>query len=73
MSQLPRCLTYVPSSLLSWWSVAILSGAIWKVLTLGLVVMAASSQVVYGQIQWNPLEIVLIWDNRAAKFFVGLL
>ncbi|MCJ1458232.1 hypothetical protein MMC28_008603 [Mycoblastus sanguinarius] len=37
------------------------------------VVMAASSQVVYGQIQWNPLEIVLIWDNRAAKFFVGLL
>lgn len=36
------------------------------------VVMAASSQVVYGQIQWNPLMIVLMWDNRAAKFFVGL-
>lgn len=37
------------------------------------VVMAASSQVVYGQIQWNPLMIVLMWDNRAAKFFVGLV
>lgn len=37
------------------------------------VVMAASSQVIYGQIQWNPIVIVLMWDNRAAKFFVGLL
>ena len=37
------------------------------------VVMAASSQVVYGQIQWNPIMIVLSWDNRAAKFFAGLL
>ena len=36
-------------------------------------VMAASSQVVYGQVQWNPLDIVLLWDNRAAKFFAGLL
>ena len=37
------------------------------------VVMAASSQVIYGQIQWNPILIVLMWDDRAAKFFVGLL
>lgn len=37
------------------------------------VVMAASSQVIYGQIQWNPIIVVLMWDNRAAKFFVGLL
>ncbi|KAM0801087.1 permease for cytosine/purines, uracil, thiamine, allantoin-domain-containing protein [Usnea florida] len=37
------------------------------------VVMAASSQVIYGQIQWNPITIVLSWDNRAAKFFTGLL
>lgn len=37
------------------------------------VVLAASSQVVYGHIIWNPLQIVLLWDNRAAKFFVGLL
>ena len=37
------------------------------------VVMAASSQVIYGQIQWNPLTIVLMWNNRAAKFFVGFL
>ena len=36
------------------------------------VVMAASSQVIYGQTQWNPILIVLTWDNRAAKFFVGL-
>ena len=37
------------------------------------VVMAASSQVIYGQIQWNPIMIVLSWDNRAAKFFAALL
>lgn len=36
-------------------------------------VMAASSQVVYGQVQWNPLEVVSLWDNRAGKFFAGLL
>jgi len=35
-------------------------------------VMAASSQVVYGQILWNPLDIVTLWDNRPAKFFAGL-
>lgn len=42
-------------------------------LTLMTVVLAASSEVVYGQIIWNPLQLVQLWDNRAAKFFVGLL
>lgn len=37
------------------------------------IVMAASSQVLYGQIIWNPLDIVQMWNNRAAKFFAGLL
>lgn len=37
------------------------------------IVMAASSQVLYGEIIWNPLEVVQLWDNRAAKFFAGLL
>lgn len=37
------------------------------------VVLAASSQLVYGQVIWNPLQIILLWDNRAAKFFAGLL
>ena len=35
-------------------------------------VMAASAQVVYGQVLWNPLDVVTLWDNRAAKFFAGL-
>jgi NCS1 family nucleobase:cation symporter-1 len=35
-------------------------------------VMAASSQVVFGQVLWNPLDVVMLWDNRAAKFFAGL-
>lgn len=35
-------------------------------------VMAASSQVIYGSILWNPLDVVTLWDNRAAKFFAGL-
>ena len=37
------------------------------------VVMAASSQVIYGKIQWNPILIALMWEKRAAKFFVGLI
>lgn len=36
-------------------------------------ILAATTQVVYGEVQWNPLLIVLMWDNRAAKFFAGLL
>lgn len=35
--------------------------------------LAATSQVVYGQVLWNPTSIILLWDNRAAKFFAGLL
>jgi nucleobase:cation symporter-1, NCS1 family len=35
-------------------------------------VMAASAQVIYGQVLWNPLDVVILWDNRAAKFFAGL-
>ena len=37
------------------------------------VVLAASSQVLYGHVVWNPLQIILLWDNRPAKFFVGLI
>ncbi|KAK5126858.1 hypothetical protein LTR08_004575 [Meristemomyces frigidus] len=36
-------------------------------------VMAASSQVVYGELQWNPLQVILLWNNRPAKFFAGFL
>ncbi|KAK4556780.1 hypothetical protein LTR86_006351 [Recurvomyces mirabilis] len=36
-------------------------------------VMAASAQVVYGQILWNPLSVVLLWTNRPAQFSAGLL
>ena len=35
-------------------------------------VMAASSQAIYGQVIWNPLAVITLWDNRAAKFFAGL-
>ena len=37
------------------------------------IVLAASSQVLYGSIYWNPLEILKLWTNRPAKFFAGLL
>lgn len=30
-------------------------------------VMAASAQVIYGQVQWNPLMVVALWDNRAGQ------
>ncbi|KAF8231685.1 NCS1 nucleoside transporter [Tricholoma matsutake] len=35
-------------------------------------VMAASAQVIYGQVIWNPLNVVTLWNNRAAQFFAGL-
>lgn len=35
-------------------------------------VMAASSEVLYGSIEWNPVVVVRHWDARAAKFFAGL-
>ena len=34
-------------------------------------VMAASAQVIYGSVEWNPLLVVLQFDNRAGKFFCG--
>ena len=55
--------------------VAVQAVAIPVVITLTEVlgtVMAASSQVIYGQVLWNPLSVVELWDNRAAKFFAGL-
>ncbi|KAL9116140.1 MAG: hypothetical protein Q9227_000509 [Pyrenula ochraceoflavens] len=36
-------------------------------------VMAASAQVLYGTVLWNPLSVVSLWTNRPGKFFVGLL
>jgi nucleobase:cation symporter-1, NCS1 family len=35
--------------------------------------MAAAAQVVYGEVLWNPLTIILLWNNRPGKFFSGLL
>jgi nucleobase:cation symporter-1, NCS1 family len=35
--------------------------------------MASTAQVVYGEVLWSPLSIVLLWNNRATKFFPGVL
>jgi NCS1 family nucleobase:cation symporter-1 len=35
-------------------------------------VMAASAQIIFGQVIWNPLAVVTLWNNRPAKFFAGL-
>lgn len=51
--------------------------------TVGLVVLvtmcgvlgatvSSASEVVYGEVTWNPLEVARLWDNRAAQFFAGL-
>ncbi|KAL8845513.1 MAG: hypothetical protein Q9176_000149 [Flavoplaca citrina] len=37
------------------------------------VALASTSQVIYGQIYWNPVEMIQVWDNRPAKFFAALL
>ncbi|KAL9092284.1 MAG: hypothetical protein Q9165_004458 [Trypethelium subeluteriae] len=57
----------------AWWTQAVaLPVAITLTELLGTV-LAASSQIIYGQVIWNPLNVVLLWDNRAAKFFAALL
>jgi NCS1 family nucleobase:cation symporter-1 len=37
------------------------------------VVVAASAQIVYGQVLWNPLTVVALFENRAGKFFAGFM
>ncbi|KAL8674570.1 MAG: hypothetical protein Q9168_001013 [Polycauliona sp. 1 TL-2023] len=37
------------------------------------VALASTSQVLYGQIYWNPTELIKVWDNRPGKFVAGLL
>ncbi|EGV63262.1 hypothetical protein CANTEDRAFT_135089 [Yamadazyma tenuis ATCC 10573] len=39
---------------------------------LGIVVTSAAYEV-YGVLTWNPLEVSVLWDNRAAQFFSALM
>jgi len=34
--------------------------------------VSSASEVIYGHVTWNPLEVARLWDNRAAQFFAGL-
>lgn len=34
--------------------------------------VSSASEVIYGEVTWNPLEVAQLWDNRAAQFFAGL-
>ncbi|KAI3551936.1 NCS1 nucleoside transporter [Colletotrichum filicis] len=34
--------------------------------------VSSASEVIYGKVTWNPLEVARLWDNRAAQFFAGL-
>ncbi|KAK1596669.1 NCS1 nucleoside transporter [Colletotrichum navitas] len=34
--------------------------------------VSSASEVIYGKVTWNPLEVAVLWDNRAAQFFAGL-
>lgn len=34
--------------------------------------VTSASEVVYGELTWNPLEVARLWDDRAAQFFAGL-
>lgn len=34
--------------------------------------VSSASEVIYGRVTWNPLEVARLWDNRAAQFFAGL-
>ncbi|TQN64813.1 Uracil permease, partial [Colletotrichum shisoi] len=34
--------------------------------------VSSASEVIYGKVTWNPLEVARLWNNRAAQFFAGL-
>lgn len=34
--------------------------------------VSSASEVIYGEVTWNPLEVAQLWNNRAAQFFAGL-
>lgn len=34
--------------------------------------VSSASEVIYGEVTWNPLQVARLWDNRAAQFFAGL-
>ncbi|KAI8225052.1 putative permease [Colletotrichum sp. SAR 10_96] len=34
--------------------------------------VSSASEVIYGEVTWNPLEVARLWNNRAAQFFAGL-
>jgi nucleobase:cation symporter-1, NCS1 family len=37
------------------------------------VVLAASAQVIYGKVLWNPLTVIELFDDRAGKFFAAFM
>lgn len=34
--------------------------------------VSSASEVIYGVQTWNPLEVAVLWNNRAAQFFAAL-
>lgn len=34
--------------------------------------VTSATEVIYGKVTWNPLEVAVLWNNRAAQFFAGL-
>ncbi|KAJ9624078.1 hypothetical protein H2203_005526 [Taxawa tesnikishii (nom. ined.)] len=34
--------------------------------------VSSAAEVIYGKVTWNPLEVAVLWNNRAAQFFAGL-
>lgn len=34
--------------------------------------VTSATEIIYGKRTWNPLEVALLWENRAAQFFTAL-
>ncbi|KAF9890571.1 hypothetical protein FE257_005702 [Aspergillus nanangensis] len=34
--------------------------------------VTSAAEIIYGKQTWNPLEVALLWENRAAQFFTAL-
>lgn len=69
---MPDFTRYATSSRYVLWAQAV--GLIVLVTLCGVLgaTVSSASEVIYGRVTWNPLEVARLWDNRAAQFFAGL-
>ncbi|WVQ83255.1 hypothetical protein IAT38_005394 [Cryptococcus sp. DSM 104549] len=67
---IPDMSRYARKPSATWWQVVIIP-VVYIFFGICGVLIASTSQVIYGNLIWSPLLIIPLWTNRAARFFIG--